>query len=549
MTKRLLVVTLLFVVATVAAQAQTIATKPFVEFQGTYNEIVGTSVCTPAGYHDDESYTVNLPFTFYFNNVANTVMYITTNGYLTFGSSQPYIYGSTLTNAYDIISPLSRDLHGNYQGTLSWDVQGVSPNRVVIVQWKDWMTYYQVGDKLNFQIRLYETSNMIEFVYGSFTTAATYAGRTGIRSSFANDVQNRIGPWVNSTADINGSITKNYGGAFNPPIGYTYRFGCYVPQGQVGVTMTDAAGNAMGYYNSPGMAYVKYFISYPPDQAYSVPVTLRFYRIGDPSGQPVYVDNFVVDKQLGTTQGIRALNLNLAPGYYRVQAEFMVWNNCLMYESVKSETSTLFILAGTVLCEVWPGDVNNDMVVNYNDRRDLNTYIFDANMRSTWLTGPARYKFEAASNPMVYYNWEGQPSVPWNTAQGCYMDADGNGVVNNFDYIAIKMNWLKMHGAVMPKSDSRGLSFDMAQNYPNPFNPSTVLQYSLPERSQVELVVVDMLGRTVATLVSGVVDAGAHTTTFDATALTSGQYIARVTMTGIESGLSFSKTVKMTLNK
>ena len=66
------------------------------------------------------------------------------------------------------------------------------------------------------------------------------------------------------------------------------------------------------------------------------------------------------------------------------------------------------------------------------------------------------------------------------------------------------------------------------QNYPNPFNPSTVIGYQLPERSKVELVVFDMLGRKVATLVNGQIEAGIHQVTFNARNLASGVYLYRL---------------------
>jgi len=136
------------------------------------------------------------------------------------------------------------------------------------------------------------------------------------------------------------------------------------------------------------------------------------------------------------------------------------------------------------------------------------------------------------------------------------MDSDGNGVVNNFDYIAIKLNWMKQHGAIPPKrGDSfTPTTFDMSQNFPNPFGGSagtsmTTLQYSVPERSQVHLRIMDMLGRVIDVPVNGIVETGVHQAVFDAAGLPSGNYIAVVTMTGEQSGLGFSKTVKMTLNK
>jgi hypothetical protein len=213
--------------------------------------------------------------------------------------------------------------------------------------------------------------------------------------------------------------------------------------------------------------------------------------------------------------------------------------------------SVMALAPGDIPCEVWPGDVNRDDIVNYGDRKDLNKYIFDAAMSSVWLQGPARYKSDFDVNPLTYLTWELQYSVPWATSNGCHMDTDGNGVVNNFDYIAIKMNWNRNVGIIAPKQDGPGstFTFNLEQNYPNPFNPSTTLEYSVPERSEVNLVVFDLFGREVENLVDGEMESGSHSVNFNATNLSSGQYLARINMTGIESGLTFTRTVKMTLSK
>lgn len=71
--------------------------------------------------------------------------------------------------------------------------------------------------------------------------------------------------------------------------------------------------------------------------------------------------------------------------------------------------------------------------------------------------------------------------------------------------------------------------FMLAQNYPNPFNPSTRISFGLPQNVKATLKVYDMLGREVATLLGGELSAGNHEAVFDASGLSSGIYIYRLT--------------------
>lgn len=66
------------------------------------------------------------------------------------------------------------------------------------------------------------------------------------------------------------------------------------------------------------------------------------------------------------------------------------------------------------------------------------------------------------------------------------------------------------------------------QNYPNPFNPSTIIRYGIPEDSRVKLTVIDMLGRTVRTLIDGNVSSGYHQMEVDVRGLASGVYFYRL---------------------
>jgi hypothetical protein len=85
--------------------------------------------------------------------------------------------------------------------------------------------------------------------------------------------------------------------------------------------------------------------------------------------------------------------------------------------------------------------------------------------------------------------------------------------------------------------------FALKQNYPNPFNPKTVMSYELKVKSNVRLVVYDVLGREVARLAEGIQDAGIKSVEWDASGTPSGVYFYR-----LRAG-DFVETKKMVLAK
>ncbi len=71
-------------------------------------------------------------------------------------------------------------------------------------------------------------------------------------------------------------------------------------------------------------------------------------------------------------------------------------------------------------------------------------------------------------------------------------------------------------------------TFLLAQNYPNPFNPTTKIEYGIASIGFVSLKVYDLLGRTVATLVSEVRKPGRYEVRFDGSRLPSGVYFYKL---------------------
>ncbi len=126
-----------------------------------------------------------------------------------------------------------------------------------------------------------------------------------------------------------------------------------------------------------------------------------------------------------------------------------------------------------------------------------------------------------------------------------------NSVTVGKEYVAEIRKFYESNFTALPVEVSDDIyeivnEFNLYQNYPNPFNPITKLEYRIPsnvkgEMSKVSLIVYDVLGREVATLVNKEQSAGSYEVQFDASNLTSGIYFYK-----LQSG-SFVESRKMVL--
>ena len=139
-------------------------------------------------------------------------------------------------------------------------------------------------------------------------------------------------------------------------------------------------------------------------------------------------------------------------------------------------------------------------------------------------------------------NWETQTvpsSVPLNSI--CFAGLDTGFVAGNSGVILKTVTGGTTDIAKV--SNEIPNEFVLFQNFPNPFNPTTTIKFSIPQKGLVKLVVYDMLGKEVATLVNDEQTAGNYEVTFDASKLTTGVYFYKIT-----SG-DFSDVKKMILVK
>jgi hypothetical protein len=93
------------------------------------------------------------------------------------------------------------------------------------------------------------------------------------------------------------------------------------------------------------------------------------------------------------------------------------------------------------------------------------------------------------------------------------------------------------------KSDEIPEDFYLFQNYPNPFNPSTIIRINIPVKSDVKLVLYDILGREIKTLLNEEMNPGTKEIAFNGNDLTTGVYLVRMTAD------NYQQTIKISLVK
>ncbi|WP_297517657.1 fibronectin type III domain-containing protein, partial [Flavobacterium sp.] len=197
----------------------------FAQTSGTYTPITGTQIIA-ANTDDGSSTATNIGFSFTFNGTAFTQFVANSNGGIRLGTAAPtsqYAPISTTGNT-NAIALFARD--GQAVGGVFTLLSGSAPNRVMTIQYTNFApSYLALANVMNAQIKLYETTNVVQIVYGTSTTTSSYTGQVGLRgSSTASDYSNRLSTtsWSASTAGTANSSTMTWSATVQPTSGQTY---------------------------------------------------------------------------------------------------------------------------------------------------------------------------------------------------------------------------------------------------------------------------------------------------------------------------------------
>lgn len=163
---------------------------------------------------------------------------------------------------------------------------------------------------------------------------------------------------------------------------------------------------------------------------------------------------------------------------------------------------------------------------------DEATLIFNYDQEYQGVTQSAGLTVDNGTYKLMYWAF-GFEAIATETARNTVMER--------------AVEWLLSVSATPEAPEAMPTEFTLSQNYPNPFNPETSIPFALPTRANVKLAVFDLLGREVATLVNGNMEAGSHIVNWNANELSSGVYFYRLDAQAGEA--SFNSTRKLVLMK
>jgi hypothetical protein len=184
----------------------------------------------PAG--NDAHSDVNIGFDFKYLGINYSQVRINTNGWLSLNltGDDPASSDNTLlfntSSPFTVLAPWWDDLKADATTTIAYLTQGTTPSRVFTAEWKDILAFSSGSTtRLNFQVKLYENSNIVEFCYGSLTSGTHHAdegasigikdatGGTGNFIEASQNSTNLVLTYLQSNSDWPG---VNY--RFTPPL-------------------------------------------------------------------------------------------------------------------------------------------------------------------------------------------------------------------------------------------------------------------------------------------------------------------------------------------
>jgi len=196
---------LVLILSAFGVKAQ-VSSLPFTQSIDTFQFISGTVVDAP---NVDDIFYANLPigFPFTYNGVVTNKFGVCTNGFIVMDSLSHSSMWTLGGNSTKQVNVLLADLQNtNANGRIEYVTVGTAPNRVCIIQFRDYGIFANPFCHLNAQIRLHEGSNCIQFYYG-YNALSGNMGKiffVGLTGATTSDYQFRTtnNNWINSSPSL-----------------------------------------------------------------------------------------------------------------------------------------------------------------------------------------------------------------------------------------------------------------------------------------------------------------------------------------------------------
>lgn len=206
------------------------STKSYVEINGT------STVLINSGENDFLSSEYPIGFNFVYDGLSFSKFKVSSNGFITLNTNQTSsIPVNSLASNVLIIAPLWDDLSVGERGFVHYQIIGTAPNRVLKIEFKEmkW-NYLSSASNANFQILLYESSNKIEYIYGTIHSPNFASASIGISDMLANSTSANLNNFhfisiTPGNPPSKSSVTENVNVNSVIPYGTCYTFTPPIP--------------------------------------------------------------------------------------------------------------------------------------------------------------------------------------------------------------------------------------------------------------------------------------------------------------------------------
>ncbi len=604
----------------------TISNAIVVKQYSPYTEITGGSA-GPSG--DDVQLNVGLPFFFVYDGLKYDSAQISTNGWLELGTgmsgslrglSTPAQVGGYFSagprsdneRPTKVLGPWWADLNTSPIGQIAYQTLGTAPNRIFVVQWKNVLAYYDPGSTttyLNFQVRLYETSNVMDFSYGPVVAGAFPSGATGAAEVLKDyvggdyrfyDIYERgtglaaaltsgLTPLANwpgqdsayHIATNGGGVISSYGPHWNIVSDPVQRSNIYsqsvfpASQGRAfafagSYQLSDSLKPGKGYWLKFPLAAIQFIPGSPISTAVES-LAVGWNLIGSVDHKvPAPIGGIVASETFGYSDGYHIVD-SIVPGQgYWVKASSAGVVTLGSHAMPKANARNLSSMSSITISDKLGGSQTLYLMEQNTGGTSLDQYEmpplppagnFDVRFASQRMVE----SFSSTTEVGSLFPLEIQsPEYPLVISYSMKDVADKRLLLEVMTQGTLTANYpltgngsITVSGGVdqefvlkVGASQAVPSTFTLKQNYPNPFNPTTAIDFGVPTNSRVDLRVYDMLGREVMKLAEGNYEPGSYTVNGDFSRLASGVYLYRLTAVGIAGPQkSFTQVKKMLMIK